>query len=171
MVVIRLSRAGAKKRPFYHICVSDRRKARDGSFIEKIGFYNPIAKDGEEKIRLDHERFDYWKSVGAIPSDTVNMLFERSKMSDEEIAELEQKKSEQKQKRKEKAILEKQKAAEEEAPAEEAAPADGDEAVEANTDEAPAEESPAEEAPAEEESPVEEAPAETKSETEENKNQ
>ena len=110
MVVIRLSRAGAKKRTFYHICVSDRRKARDGSFIEKIGFYNPIAKDGEEKIRLDHERFEYWKSVGAIPSDTVNMLFERSKMSDEEIAELEQKKSEQKQKRKEKAILEKQKA-------------------------------------------------------------
>ena len=52
MVVIRLSRAGAKKRPFYHICVSDRRKARDGSFIEKIGFYNPIAKDGEEKSDL-----------------------------------------------------------------------------------------------------------------------
>ena len=132
MVVIRLSRAGAKKRPFYHICVSDRRKARDGSFIEKIGFYNPIAKDGEEKIKLDHERFEYWKSVGAIPSDTVKMLFERSNMSEEDIAKLEQKKSEQKQKRKEKAILEKQKSAEEEAPAEEA----------------PAEEAPAEEAPA-----------------------
>ena len=113
MVVIRLSRAGAKKRPFYHICVSDRRKKRDGSFIERIGFYNPIAKGDEEKIKLDHERFEYWKSVGAIPSDTVKMLFERSKMSEEELAELEQKKTEQKQKRKEKAILEKQKAAEE----------------------------------------------------------
>ena len=166
MVVIRLSRAGAKKRPFYHICVSDRRKARDGSFIEKIGFYNPIAKDGEEKIKLDHERFEYWKSVGAIPSDTVKMLFERSNMSEEDIAKLEQKKSEQKQKRKEKAILEKQKSAEEEAPAEEATSADGDEVVKANTDETPAEE----EAPVEE-APVEEAPAETKSETEENKNQ
>ena len=166
MVVIRLSRAGAKKRPFYHICVSDRRKARDGSFIEKIGFYNPIAKDGEEKIKLDHERFEYWKSVGAIPSDTVKMLFERSNMSEEDIAKLEQKKSEQKQKRKEKAILEKQKSAEEEAPAEEATSADGDEVVKANTDETPAEE----EAPVEE-APAEEAPAETKSETEENKNQ
>ena len=150
MVVIRLSRAGAKKRPFYHICVSDRRKARDGSFIEKIGFYNPIAKDGEEKIKLDHERFEYWKSVGAIPSDTVKMLFERSNMSEEDIAKLEQKKSEQKQKRKEKAILEKQKSAEEEAPAEEAPPV--------------------EEAPVEEEAPAEEEAAETKSETEENKN-
>ena len=50
MVVIRLSRAGAKKRPFYHICFSDRRNKRDGRFIERIGFYNPIAKDSEEKI-------------------------------------------------------------------------------------------------------------------------
>ena len=150
MVVIRLSRAGAKKRPFYHICVSDRRKARDGSFIEKIGFYNPIAKDGEEKIKLDHERFEYWKSVGAIPSDTVKMLFERSNMSEEDIAKLEQKKSEQKQKRKEKAILEKQKSAEEEAPAEEATSADGAAVVHANTDETPAEEEAPEEEPAEE---------------------
>ena len=146
MVVIRLSRAGTKKRPFYHICVSDRRKARDGKFIEKIGFYNPIAKDGEEKIKLDHERYEYWKSVGAIPSDTVNMLFERSNMSEEEIAKIEQKKTEQKQKRKEKAILEKQKEAEEAAPAEE--------------------EAPAEEAPVEEDES-----ADTKSATEENKNQ
>ena len=101
MVVIRLSRAGTKKRPFYHICVSDRRKARDGKFIEKIGFYNPIAKDGEEKIKLNQERYEYWKSVGAIPSDTVNMLFERSNMSEEEIAKIEQKKTEQKQQKQE----------------------------------------------------------------------
>ena len=74
MVVIRLSRAGAKKRPFYHICVSDRRNKRDGSFIEKLGFYNPIAKETEEKIKFDKERYDYWVSVGAQPSDTVMML-------------------------------------------------------------------------------------------------
>ena len=85
MVVIRLSRAGAKKRPFYHICVSDRRNKRDGKFIERIGFYNPIAKDTEEKIRFDHERYDHWLSVGAKPSDTVLMLLKRSKMSEDEL--------------------------------------------------------------------------------------
>ena len=74
MVVIRLSRAGAKKRPFYHICVSDRRNKRDGRFIEKIGFFNPIAKSGEEKIKVDIERFEYWTSVGAQPSETVEMF-------------------------------------------------------------------------------------------------
>ena len=79
MVVIRLSRAGAKKRPFYHICVSDKRNKRDGKFIERIGFYDPIAKDTEEKIRFDHERYDHWLSVGAKPSDTVVMLLKRSK--------------------------------------------------------------------------------------------
>ena len=80
MVVIRLSRAGAKKRPFYHICVSDRRNKRDGSFIEKLGFYNPIAKETEEKIKFDKERYDYWVSVGAQPSDTVMMLLKRSQI-------------------------------------------------------------------------------------------
>ena len=108
MVVIRLSRAGAKKRPFYHICVSDRRNKRDGSFIEKLGFYNPIAKETEEKIKFDKERYDYWVSVGAQPSDTVMMLLKRSQMTDEEIAKLEQKKIDAKQKRKEQEILKKQ---------------------------------------------------------------
>ena len=162
MVVIRLSRAGAKKRPFYHICVSDRRNKRDGSFIEKLGFYNPIAKETEEKIKFDKERYDYWVSVGAQPSDTVMMLLKRSQMTDEEIAKLEQKKIDAKQKRKEQEILKKQeeaKAAEaEEAPAEEA-PAEEAPAEEAPAEEAPAEEAPAEEAPAEE-APAEEAPAE-----------
>ena len=167
MVVIRLSRAGAKKRPFYHICVSDRRNKRDGSFIEKLGFYNPIAKETEEKIKFDKERYDYWVSVGAQPSDTVMMLLKRSQMTDEEIAKLEQKKIDAKQKRKEQEILKKQeeaKAAEaEEAPAEEAP------AEEAPAEEAPAEEAPAEEAPAEE-APAEEAPAE-ETESEEKKDQ
>ena len=99
MVVIRLSRAGAKKRPFYHICVSDRRNKRDGRFIERIGFYNPIAKDTEEKIRFDNERYDHWTSVGAIPSDTVLMLMKRSKMTEEEIKKIEDKKQHVKKKR------------------------------------------------------------------------
>ena len=88
MVVIRLSRAGAKKRPFYHICVSDRRNKRDGRFIEKIGFFNPIANSGEEKIKVDIERFEYWTSVGAKPSETVEMLIERSKLSGKEIEKI-----------------------------------------------------------------------------------
>ena len=130
MVVIRLSRAGAKKRPFYHICVSDRRNKRDGRFIERIGFYNPIAKDSEEKIRFDNERYDHWTSVGAIPSDTVLMLMKRSKMTEEEIQKIEDKKTARQERKKQEKILKQQ---------EEAAPAE----------EAPAEEA-AEEAPAEE---------------------
>ena len=115
MVVIRLSRAGAKKRPFYHICVSDRRNKRDGKFIERIGFYNPIAKDTEEKIRFDHERYDHWLSVGAKPSDTVLMLLKRSKMSEEEINKIEEKKAAQQQRKKQEAILKKQEEAAKEA--------------------------------------------------------
>ncbi|MAL52996.1 MAG: 30S ribosomal protein S16 [Gammaproteobacteria bacterium] len=156
MVVIRLSRAGAKKRPFYHICVSDRRNKRDGRFIEKIGFFNPIAKSGEEKIKVDIERFEYWTSVGAQPSETVEMLIERSKLSDKEIEKIEKKKSDLVQKRKQKAALEaKQKA--EEAPKEEAT-AEETPAEEAPKEEAATEEAPKEEAPAEE-APKEEAPA------------
>ena len=158
MVVIRLSRAGAKKRPFYHICVSDRRNKRDGRFIERIGFYNPIAKDSEEKIRFDQERYDHWTSVGAIPSDTVLMLMKRSKMTEEEIQKLEDKKVARHEKKKQEKILKQQEeAAKEEAEAAEAA------------EEAPAEAAPAEEAPAEE-APAEEAPAE-EAESEEKKDQ
>ena len=155
MVVIRLSRAGAKKRPFYHICVSDRRNKRDGRFIERIGFYNPIAKDTEEKIRFDTERYEHWVSVGAKPSDTVMMLLKRSKMSDEDIQKIEENKLAQKQKRKEKEILKKQEAAAAEETAEDA-PAEAEAEV---AEDAPVEEAPAEEAPVEE-APVEEAPAE-----------
>ena len=161
MVVIRLSRAGAKKRPFYHICVSDRRNKRDGSFIEKIGFFNPIANGGEEKIKVDLDRFEYWTSVGAKPSETVEMLIKRSKLSDEEINAIENKKSDLLKRKKQQAALEaKQKA--EEAPAEEApaeAPADEAPAEEGVAEEAPADEAPAEEAPAKE-APAKEAPAE-----------
>ena len=167
MVVIRLSRAGAKKRPFYHISVSDRRNKRDGRFIERIGFYNPIAKDSEEKIRFDQERYDHWTSVGAIPSDTVLMLMKRSKMTAEEIQKIEDKKTARQDKKKQEKVLKQQEEAAEEAVAEEA-PAEEAPAEEAAAEEAPAEEAPAEEAPVEE-AAAEEAPAEEN--TEEKKDQ
>ncbi|MDG2421384.1 MAG: 30S ribosomal protein S16 [Gammaproteobacteria bacterium] len=74
MVTIRLSRGGAKKKPFYHITVSDSRKSRDGRFIERIGFFNPSARGKEEKLRLDLERMSYWQSQGAQVSSRVSSL-------------------------------------------------------------------------------------------------
>ena len=74
MVTIRLARGGAKNRPFYHIVVADSRRSRDGRYIERLGFFNPFARGAEEKIRLDGARIDYWKSVGAQPSDRVARL-------------------------------------------------------------------------------------------------
>ena len=71
MVTIRLARSGAKKRPFYHITVADSRMSRDGRFIERIGFFNPRATGGEEKIRLDREKLIYWESKGAQVSARV----------------------------------------------------------------------------------------------------
>ncbi len=74
MVVIRLARGGAKKRPFYNVVVADSRRARDGRFIERIGFYDPKAPAGHETLRLDRARLTHWQSVGAQPSDTVTRL-------------------------------------------------------------------------------------------------
>lgn len=74
MVTVRLSRGGAKKRPFYHITVSDSRNARDGRFIERIGFFNPRAKGQEERLRLDQDRIAYWQSQGAQLSPRVSTL-------------------------------------------------------------------------------------------------
>ena len=74
MVVIRLSRGGAKARPFYNIVVADKRIRRDGRFIERLGFYNPLAKGGEEKLRVAQDRLTYWRSVGAQASPTVERL-------------------------------------------------------------------------------------------------
>lgn len=65
MVKIRLARHGAKKQPFYHLTVADGAAARDGRFIERIGFYNPVARGQEERLRIDLERVDHWLSVGA----------------------------------------------------------------------------------------------------------
>jgi len=74
MVKIRLSRGGAKKKPFYHIVVSDSRRARDGRNIERLGFFNPVARGQEERLRLDLERVDYWTGVGAQVSERVKSL-------------------------------------------------------------------------------------------------
>jgi small subunit ribosomal protein S16 len=71
MVVIRLARGGAKKRPFFHLVVADSRRARDGRFVERIGFYNPCAPEGHERLRLDKERLAHWKGKGAQLSPTV----------------------------------------------------------------------------------------------------
>ncbi|MDC0534718.1 30S ribosomal protein S16 [Francisellaceae bacterium] len=79
MVVIRLSRGGSKKRPFYKIVVADSRMPRDGRYIERIGFYNPMAKEHEESLRLDIERIDYWVSKGAKLSDTVSSLSKKQR--------------------------------------------------------------------------------------------
>ena len=65
MVTIRLARAGAKKRPFYHVVAADSRSPRDGRYIERLGFFNPIASGREQKLNLEQERIDYWRSQGA----------------------------------------------------------------------------------------------------------
>ena len=78
MVTIRLARTGAKKRPFYHIVVTDSRNARDGRYIERLGFFNPIARGGEESLRLNSERIDHWVSKGAQVSDRVAALVKQA---------------------------------------------------------------------------------------------
>lgn len=74
MVIVRLARAGSKKRPFYHITVADSRIARDGRFIERLGFYNPIARGAEEGLRLDIDRLNHWVRQGAQLSERVAKL-------------------------------------------------------------------------------------------------
>lgn len=77
MVSIRLSRGGAKKRPFYHIVVTDSRSPRDGRYLERLGFFNPIATGGESKLRIDLGRADYWLQQGAQPSARVVTLMQQ----------------------------------------------------------------------------------------------
>ena len=79
MVTIRLSRGGAKKRPFYHIVVTDSRNRRDGRYIERIGFFNPVATGGEERLRIDTERADFWSAQGAQLSDRVAKLLKEGR--------------------------------------------------------------------------------------------
>ena len=81
MVVIRLARGGAKKRPFFNIVVADSRNRRDGRFIERVGFYNPIANESEEALRLALDRVEHWKHKGAKLSDTVAGLVKRASVA------------------------------------------------------------------------------------------
>ena len=82
MVSIRLSRGGAKKRPFYHIVVTDSRNRRDGRYIERLGYFNPIATGGETELSINLERADYWLSKGASPSDRVSSLMKKYRSSE-----------------------------------------------------------------------------------------
>lgn len=81
MVTIRLQRGGSKKRPFYQLVVADSRRARNGRFIENIGFFNPTAQGQAERLRVDLERVEYWVGVGASLSDRVSSLVKEAKKS------------------------------------------------------------------------------------------
>ena len=154
MVTIRLARGGAKKRPFYGIMVADQRRSPRGRFIERVGFFNPRATGGEESLRIDTDRVDYWISQGAQPSDRVTSLLKQFAKGPEALAAetaVRDAAKEAKQLAADKAEADAVKAAEKvEAEAAKAAEAEA----------AAAEEAVAEEAPAEEETVAEEAPAE-----------
>ena len=160
MLTIRLARAGVKKRPFFHIRVADSRKPRDGRFIEKVGYFNPIASGQEVRLEIDQERVDFWISQGAQLSDRVTTLLKRNAETPEQTEQRHAlKEAKRLKKLSDKAALK----VVEEVPAEEAAPAaeaPAEEAAEAPAEEAApaAEEAPAEEAaPAAEEAAAEEA--------------
>lgn len=146
---IRLSRGGAKKRPYYRIVVTDSRNPRDGRFLERVGSYNPmVPRDHAERIRLDEERIKFWLDRGALPSDRVAGFLGQADIIPMPSRRETPKKSAPRAK-----TLERMKAAEEAAaapppPPEAEAPAEG--AEEAATEEAPTAEAAAEEAPAEE---------------------
>lgn len=79
MVKLRLTRGGAKKRPFYHLVATDSRSGRDGRFIERLGYFNPLAKGAEVTLNFNLERVDYWLGAGAQPSDRVKTLIGQSR--------------------------------------------------------------------------------------------
>ena len=156
-VAIRLSRGGAKKRPYYRIVVADSRAARDGKYLEQIGTYNPmLPKDSGERVKLDEDRARHWLSVGATPSDRVHRFLDAAGILEREQRN-NPKKGEPGEAAKERAEEKAAKVAE----AEEAAKAAEEEAKTAAA--APAQEAPAEEAPAEDaataDAPAEEAAA------------
>ncbi len=77
MVIVRLARGGARKRPFFNLVVADSRSTRDGRFIERVGFYNPVASEGQEALRIQMDRIKYWQDRGAQMSDAVTKLVKR----------------------------------------------------------------------------------------------
>ena len=168
MVIIRLSRGGSKKTPFYNVVVADSRNRRDGRFIERIGFYNPMAKIGTEALRIDNERVTHWKGHGALLSDSVNRLVKLHLKGPEAIVALKKKDADKIEARKAKEAAKKAeelkaamdaKEAEEKAKAAEAAAAPAPEVApaEATPEAAPVEAVAPEAAPAE----VTEPPAES----------
>jgi len=176
MVIIRLARSGAKKNPYYFITVADERRPRDGSFIERLGFFNPSARGQEERLRVDLDKVNEWVSKGAQLSDRVQTLVKEANLSPEDLqAKMDAKKAKSDAKKaavearlakeaEEKAAEEAAEAKAAEAAAAEEAPAEEVVAEEATAEEVVAEEAPAEEAAVEEvvteEAPAEEAPAE-----------
>jgi small subunit ribosomal protein S16 len=152
-VSIRLSRGGAKKRPYYRVVVADSRSPRDGNYLEQVGTYNPLlAKDDENRVKLTEDRVRYWLGVGAQPTDRVARMLDAAGIK-ERAATNNPKKAEPGQKAKDRAEERAEKARE----AEEAAAAAKEEANKPAEEETPAE-APAEEAAAE--APAEEAAAE-----------
>jgi small subunit ribosomal protein S16 len=159
-IAIRLSRGGAKKRPYYRIVVSDTRSPRDGKYLEQIGTYNPVlAKDSPERVKLNEDRARYWLGVGAQPTDRVARFLDAAGIK-ERAARNNPKKGEPGEKAKERAEERAAKIAE----AEEAKRAAEEEAKAAAAAPAPAEEAPAAEEVAAEEAPAEEAAAEEQTE-------
>ena len=137
MVVIRLSRGGSKKRPYFNVVVAESSKKRDGRFIERVGFYNPSAREGSETLRLESERIEYWQSNGAQLSETVDRIVKLNAKGPDGLVAMKKKDEAKALARKNKKAADKAAKAEEavsaeEAPKEEAA--------------APAEEAPKEEA-------------------------
>ena len=155
MLKIRMSRGGAKKRPFYKIVIADSRRPRDGKFIEKVGFFNPLLpKDKKERLNLDTDRIKYWLSQGAQPSDRVARF-----LGQENIIPMPAQKNNPIKAKPKKKAQEKLKAAEEAKKAAEAAAA-APAAESPAAEETPAvEAAPAEQAPAAESAPAEQAPA------------
>jgi len=170
---LRLSRGGAKKRPYYRIVVADSRMPRDGRYIERVGTYNPmLPQDHPDRVTLNDERIRHWLGVGAKPSDRVAKFLGQAEIIEMPAIRETPKKSapraktlERMREAEEAAAAATESAAAEEAAADNA-PADEAPAEEATTEEVPAEEAPAEEAEAgeeekkEEKAPAEEAPAE-----------
>jgi len=155
MLKIRMSRGGAKKRPFYKIVIADSRRPRDGKFIEKVGFFNPLLpKDKKERLNLDTDRIKYWLSQGAQPSDRVARF-----LGQENIIPMPAQKNNPIKAKPKKKAQEKLKAAEEAKKAAEAAAA-APAAESPAAEETPAvEAAPAEQAPVAESAPAEQAPA------------
>jgi small subunit ribosomal protein S16 len=151
MVVIRLSRGGSKKNPFYSVVVADSRNRRDGRFVERIGFYNPSARAGAEGLRINEERAQYWIGTGAQVSDTVARLVKFHAKGVDGMAAAKAKdaaKADAAKAKKEAEVAAKLKAEADAAAAEAAAQAKADADAKAEADAAAAAETPAAETPA-----------------------